>query len=112
MPPIITAIGGGTAFAAADEDRTGVRLWIQSSVSEVTLAPGARQSVAFSVTVPSDAAPGDHIAGLIVEAPPKAGQAGGVQTSVVERRRAVVVRVLANRGRLHWAASVITRRPA
>lgn len=90
----ITAIGGGTAFAGAEEERTGVRAWIRSSASEVTLAPGARQPVPFSVRVPSDATPGDHVAGLVVEAPPKQGQSGGIQTAVVERVGvAVVVRV-------------------
>ena len=90
----ITAIGGGTAFAGAEEERTGVRGWIRVSASEVTLAPGARQPVPFSVGVPSGATAGDHVAGLIVEAPPKQGQSGGVQTAVVERVGvAVVVRV-------------------
>ncbi|MBI5290158.1 MAG: DUF916 domain-containing protein [Chloroflexi bacterium] len=90
----ITAIGGGTAFAGLDEDRTGVRAWVRSSLAEVSLTPGGRQTVPFTVVVPADAAPGDHIAGLVVEAPPKQGQSGGVQTSVTERVGvAVVVRI-------------------
>jgi len=90
----ITAIGGGTAFAGRDEDRTGVRAWVRPSLAEVSLSPGGRQTIPFTVVVPAAAAPGDHVAGLVVEAPPKQGQSGGVQTSVTERVGvAVVVRI-------------------
>lgn len=90
----VTAIGGGTAFAADGERRFGVLSWLSASASEVTAAPGQRVSVPFSVNVPSDALAGDHVAGLVVEAPPRPGTAGGVGTSVVERAGvAIVVRV-------------------
>ena len=39
---------------------------------------GSRATVPFSVSVPDDAAPGDHVAGWVIEAPPKAGAAGAV----------------------------------
>jgi len=90
----ITAINGSTAFAAADEQRTGVRSWLSAAVSEIRIAPGDRATVPFSVSVPGDAAAGDHVAGWVIEAPPKTGTAGGVGTTVLERAGvAVVVRV-------------------
>jgi len=90
----ITAINGSTAFAAADEQRTGIRSWLSAEVSEMQVVAGSRATVPFSVSVPDDAAPGDHVAGWVIEAPPKAGAAGGVGTTVLERAGvAVVVRV-------------------
>lgn len=90
----ITAINGSTAFAAADEQRTGVRSWLSAEVSEVQVAPRDRATVPFSVSVPADAPAGDHVGGWIVEAPPKAGSSGGVAATIHERAGvAVVVRV-------------------
>ena len=90
----ITATGGGTAFANATDNVNGDRNLVVLGKTEITLAPGQKVTVPFKVVVPADARPGDHIAGLIVEAPPKAGAGGNVQTTVVERVGvAVVVRV-------------------
>ena len=41
----ITAINGSTAFAAADEQRTGVHSWLSTEVSDVQVAPGDRATV-------------------------------------------------------------------
>ena len=41
---------------------------------QVTLDPGARQVLPFTVTVPADATPGDHAGGVIVSALSPAGQ--------------------------------------
>ena len=90
----ITSINGSTAFAAADEVRSNVRTWLTASTSQLEVPPGQAVSVPFHVHVPSDAGPGDHVAGWVVEAPPKSGAAGGLAASVVERAGvAVVVRV-------------------
>ena len=90
----ITAINGSTAFATADEQRTGPSSWLSVDVSEVQVAAGGRATVPFTVSVPGDASSGDYVAGWVIEAPPKAGAAGGVGTTVHERAGvAVVVRV-------------------
>ena len=90
----ITAINGSAAFAAANEQRTGVRSWLSTEVSEMQVAAGSRATVPFSVSVPGDAAAGDYVAGWVVEAPPKTGSAGGVGATILERAGvAVVVRV-------------------
>ncbi len=89
----VTAIGGGTAFAAADEERNGVRSWLSTDATEMELAAGERVTVPFTLQVPPDARPGDHMAGWIVEGPPKTG-GSGVAATVIERVGvAVVVRV-------------------
>lgn len=86
-----TAINGGTAFAAADEERNGVRAWLSLDATSLSLGPGESTTVPFTVHVPSDAEPGDHVAGLVIEAPPKTGGAGGFGAAVIERVGVAVV---------------------
>jgi hypothetical protein len=90
----ITSINGSTAFAGKDEVRSNVRLWLTAAAASVELPAGQATRLPFSVRVPADATAGDHIAGWVVQAPPKVGAAGGLAASVVERAGvAVVVRV-------------------
>lgn len=90
----LTAIGGGTAFGEPAERRFGVLSWLSASNDVVWVAPGQRLVVPFKVHVPADATAGDHVAGWVIEAPPKPGGVGDVQTSVTQRAGvAVVVRV-------------------
>jgi hypothetical protein len=86
-----TAINGGTAFADSEEDRNGVRSWLSIETSSVDLEAGESVPVPFSVQVPATATPGDHVAGIIVEAPPKAGPGGGIGAAVIERVGVAVV---------------------
>lgn len=44
--------------------------WIIYSPSEVTVQPGQTHSIRVTISVPKDAAPGDHLAALIVEQRP------------------------------------------
>jgi len=86
-----TAINGGTAFAGNEEDRNGVRSWLSIETSNVDLPAGESVPVPFSLQVPATATPGDHVAGIIVEAPPKAGPGGGIGAAVIERVGVAVV---------------------
>jgi hypothetical protein len=86
-----TAINGGTAFAGNEEDRNGVRSWLSIETSNVDVQAGESVPVPFSVQVPATATPGDHVAGIIVEAPPKAGPSGGLGAAVIERVGVAVV---------------------
>ena len=45
--------------------RTGA--WVKLARDSVTLAPGAHTRVAFTVTVPADAKPGQFVAGIVAE---------------------------------------------
>lgn len=69
----ITAINGGTAFAQQGQEINGVARWLSLSVTEIRLEPGEDRVVPFTINVPSDASPGHHVAGLVVEAPPSGG---------------------------------------
>ncbi len=90
----VTAINGGTAFSNQDEEFSGTRSWLRTSVSELEVSPGQDVIVPFTVHVPSDAAPGDHVAGWVAEAPPKSASSQGLGAAVVERvGMAVVVEI-------------------
>ncbi len=70
-----TAINTGTAFTKRYQEATGVtrgvNRWLFFSVTEIALEPGEEMVVPFSITVPADATPGHHVAGLVVQAPPR-----------------------------------------
>ncbi|MGD8758996.1 MAG: DUF916 domain-containing protein [Anaerolineales bacterium] len=72
----VTAQNGGTAFMHQGQlspgGHRGVGGWITPSVTEIHLEPGEEMVVPFTIHVPEDAAPGQHIGGLLVEAPPAA----------------------------------------
>ena len=90
----ITSINGSTAFAGEGDVRSNTRSWLSATVADVLVPASEEVTVAFHVSVPADAAPGDHVAGWVVEAPPRNGTAGGIGASIVERAGvAVVVRV-------------------
>lgn len=61
--------------------------WIALDASTVTLAPGGRRKVAFAVTVPGGAGPGEYVGGIVAEAThrvegPKSKQKANVQIRV------------------------------
>ncbi|MBI5949500.1 MAG: DUF916 domain-containing protein [Chloroflexi bacterium] len=90
----ITASGGGTGFANGGESPTGAAGWVSVSAGQVTVGPGQQEVVSITVAAPAAATPGDHVAGIVVEAAPRPGAAGNVNTVIVERAGvAVVVRV-------------------
>ena len=92
----ITAVNGGTAFAREGQEPTGVNRWLSLSVTEVALELGAEMVVPFTITVPSDASPGQHVAGLVVAAPPIGdaspnGEGGGQFSAMMVQQSAVAV---------------------
>lgn len=87
----VTAINGSTAFASSGETRSSVHTWLSTDVTDIALSPGQVANLPFHVEVPADARPGDHVAGWVVEAPPKPGSSGGFAASVVERAGVAVV---------------------
>ncbi len=61
-----TAIGGSASFGAhGDENATTA--WIELSRDGATLQPGEELTVPFTVTVPEDARPGDHLVGMVTQ---------------------------------------------
>jgi len=56
---------GGMAFQQESEQPEGAGAWISLPVDHYTLAPGTRVDISFTISVPADAGPGDHAAGII-----------------------------------------------
>jgi hypothetical protein len=86
--------GGAYAINGIDVENTDVGSWITMSESEVTLEPEASVDVPFTMVVPDNATPGDHVGGIVTLNPvPEAGQApDGAQLRV---QNAVGVRLYA-----------------
>ena len=70
----ITAQNGGTSFAkegvSSSGGSQGTGEWLSFTDQDVYLEPGESLTLPFKVTVPENATPGHHIAGLVVEANP------------------------------------------
>ena len=94
-----TAVNTGTAFTLKGQDAVGysrgTRQWLSLSATDFRLEGAEDVTVPFTVTVPPDALPGHHVAGLVVEAPPdensSVGEAGGQFAAIVVQQSAVAV---------------------
>ena len=88
----ITAINGGTTFTSDGYQTHGTLNWLGLEVVEVTLDPGESALVPFTVSVPADAAPGEHVAGLVVEGfDPSETDGDGFGVAVVKRTGVAVL---------------------
>jgi hypothetical protein len=72
--PLVLAVDGADGFTteagnikllAKDAQSSGVRSWVHLSRNSVTVQPGKSVEVPFTVTVPDDATPGDHLGGIV-----------------------------------------------
>jgi P pilus assembly chaperone PapD len=61
---------GELGFYKAGTQPSSASPWIIYSPAEVTVQPGQTHSIRVTISVPKDAAPGDHLAALIVEQRP------------------------------------------
>ena len=72
-----TAINGGTGFANDGDEKNGAARWLSLPMSQLYLEPGGKTVVPFLISVPSDASPGQHVAGLVLEAVTTGGASTG-----------------------------------
>jgi P pilus assembly chaperone PapD len=61
---------GQVEFYRAGTQANSASPWLIYSPAETTVEPGKTHSIRVTVTVPKDAAPGDHLAALVVEQRP------------------------------------------
>jgi hypothetical protein len=87
-----TVKDGGFALRTKDRAQVGLGAWVSSVVGKVTVPAGASADVPFTITVPAQATPGDHVGGVVaMEAEPSGtAEAGG---ATVRIQRAVGARV-------------------
>ncbi|TFD53462.1 hypothetical protein E3T55_05470 [Cryobacterium frigoriphilum] len=76
---------GGYSLLPADQPATDVGDWIALDTSEIFLEPGTQAVVPFRVTVPTDATPGDHSAGIVASVT-KAGENTSGQAVSLDQR--------------------------
>lgn len=57
----------GTVFLGESDPRTGAGSWIALDQAEMTLAPGESRLVGFTVTIPAQVRPGQHLGGLVAQ---------------------------------------------
>ncbi len=72
---------GAFGLLKHDEKATDAGSWITLGSKKLTIEPGMQATVPFSLVVPSDATPGDHVAGVVAS----------VLTTTVKNGSAVVV---------------------
>jgi len=83
----ITAVTTGVAFADDDQPPVSAGAWVTPAVTSVNLGPDSSQTVGFTVQVPADATPGDHVAAIVVQ---QAATPGGGSVSISQVVRGVV----------------------
>lgn len=78
----------GSVYANRQDPVQSTGAWVSPALSQLTLQPRARATAGFTVRVPKDASPGDHLAGIAFEnAEP---QTSGGQFAVTLVTRAVI----------------------
>lgn len=69
--------------------REGAATWIKTDPSQVTLGPGERTTIPFTINVPKDADPGGHYVAIFLGTVPP--EAGGTGVSVVSHMVILVI---------------------
>lgn len=84
-----TTAQGQLDLLTRDKESTGVGAWVHASRDAVHLKPEQTVTVPFTVDVPDNATPGDHMGGIITSLS-EPGTAGGMN---VDRRLAIRIRL-------------------
>jgi hypothetical protein len=78
---------GQVEFAKAGTNPSSASSWIVYSPSDAVITPGQSNTVRVTISVPKDAAPGDHLAALIIEPRPDASRLSRDERQVTVRYR-------------------------
>lgn len=63
----LTGTTSGSVYANRDDPRSKAGSWIKLPVKSIELPAGKTTRVPFSLTIPDDANPGDHLAGIAIQ---------------------------------------------
>jgi Bacterial protein of unknown function (DUF916) len=81
----VTASTSGAVYANRQDPVTKTGTWVSAGSKTVTVAPHAELPVPFTVKVPADARPGDHLAGVAFEDVHQAAAGGNFAVTQVVR---------------------------
>lgn len=88
---------GGVSYDLVGESLQRVGAWISLEDDSVTIPPGGQTVVGFSIAVPTEVAPGQHVGGLAIWRPedesPEPSQTGTGASIIVKTRRVLAVQV-------------------
>jgi hypothetical protein len=88
---VYTIINGGFGGRLRDEPPSGMTTWLDYPPEVISLRPGERVRRSFTLQVPKDAAPGEHIASLVLENDAPIRGTGSVALDQVVRQAVAVV---------------------
>ena len=57
--------GGGFALRQLGDPNSDIGTWIKLDKNQITVAPGKEATVGYTLTVPRNASPGDHVGGIV-----------------------------------------------
>jgi hypothetical protein len=90
----LTGVTSGAVYANRQDPVRKAGAWVQMATPQFTIAPHAERDIAFTVRVPPDAPPGDHLAGLAFEnAHPQTSTGSFAVTEVIRSVMGVQVQV-------------------
>lgn len=64
---VYTLVNGGFGIRSEDEPVTGTTAWLNYEAETLDIPPGRQLERDFTVTVPEDAEPGQHITGIVIQ---------------------------------------------
>lgn len=89
-----TAATSGAVYGSADDPGQKVGSWITLDAQEVTLAPGEERVVGFTIVIPADIRPGQHLGGLVAQdTEVTRGSEGGVLQINMQTRVVTAVQI-------------------
>jgi hypothetical protein len=88
---VYSIVNGGFAARLAGQAETGVTTWLDYPEQAISLAPGHTQRLSFTITVPANASPGEHVTTLVVQEQGQTKASGAVALSQVNRQALPIV---------------------
>lgn len=89
-----TLVNGGFGVREEADSGSGISSWLDYDAGTLTFEPGQGIERAFTVTVPEDAAPGQYIAGIVLQtAEPIAVEGSAMFNQIIRKSVAVFITV-------------------
>ncbi|MEN0012891.1 MAG: hypothetical protein AAGC46_05985 [Solirubrobacteraceae bacterium] len=89
----LTGATTGVVYSDAGDDITGAGAWVTPDRTGATVGPRSEQLVNFSVRIPANATPGDHVAGVVLEQRKPGSTSTGAISQVVRNVVPIMIEV-------------------